>query len=491
MEQYSNIFIVGIKGVAMANLAVIYKKWGKNVGGADVVDEFITDKLLKDNNISYRIGFDPVKLPSETELIIYSAAHGGTNNPIVAEARKRKLTIISQAEAIGQLMSQSKTKIAVAGCHGKTTISSLLSYGLIKLGAKPNYIVGTPFFTGYQGGDYLGGEYFVAEADEYGVNPPLDKTPKFHFLNPDYIICPNIDFDHPDVYKDIEETKAAYGKFFAGNNSSTIVQELFVCQDNVNLMDLIRQFPKEKYVTFGFDKKSDYRIENVVTDQNGSSFDLIDSRRFASRRIARMTVRINLFGLKSVSNAVGVIALLLKLGFPVDQIQKSIAEFTGAKRRFEPVYDGDIKLFDDYAHHPKEIETTIKAARMRFPGRRLVIIFQPHTYSRTQALMPDFAESLSQADLVYILPIFPSAREKISQFAICSEDIAKLNPDKLLYVSSKADLIHHLSSIIHNQDILFTMGAGDVYKLKDDIIKVISNAKVQISNHSNNATDDS
>ncbi len=471
MEQYSNIYIVGIKGVAMANLAVIYKKLGKNVAGADVADEFITDKLLKDNNISYQIGFDPAKLPPETEMIIYSAAHGGIDNPVAIEGKKRKLIVISQAEAIGQLMSQSKVKIAVAGCHGKTTISSLLSYALIKLGAKPNYIVGTPFFTDYQGSNYLGGDYFVAEADEYGVNPPLDKTPKFHFLNPDYIICPNIDFDHPDVYVGIKETKAAFGKFFAGNSSSTIVQELFVCQDDKNLMDVVCRLPKEKYITFGFDIKSDYRIENVITDQKGSSFDLIDSRHVS---LARMAFRIALFGLENVSDTVGVIVLLLKLGFSADQIQKSLVGFAGAKRRFELVYNGQVKLFDDYAHHPKEIETTIKAAKMRFPGKRIIVIFQPHTYSRTQALLPDFAESLSQADLAYILPIFPSARERSGQFSVSSNDIVKLNPNKLVNVSSKAELVKHLSSIILDQDILFTMGAGDVYKLKNAIIEACS-----------------
>ncbi|MDO9028255.1 MAG: Mur ligase family protein, partial [Candidatus Roizmanbacteria bacterium] len=274
----------------MANLAVVLKKMGKNVSGCDLEEEFITDKLLKDNKISWQIGFDPDKLSKQTDLIVYSAAHGGTNNLLIIEAKKRNINLISQAQLLSELMDQFKNRIAVCGCHGKTTTSSLLVYALNKLKEKPSYIVGVPFFTSYQGGDFQGKKYFVVEADEYGVSPPVDKTPKFHLLNPNYIIATNIDFDHPDVYRNIKETKGAFKKFFnklynssaparrsldeGGAAPELLLTRLILCADDKNLMEVVRSLPKESYLTYGFDKKADYQVTNWKTDKEGSTFEI-------------------------------------------------------------------------------------------------------------------------------------------------------------------------------------------------------------------------
>src|SRR3989338_7838622 len=161
LKQAKNIFFLGIKGVAMANLAVVLKKMGKNVTGCDLDEKFITDRLLRDNKINWQVGFNSDKLPEKTDLIVYSAAHDGTNNPLIVEAKKNlEIKIISQAQLLGELMDQFKNKIAVCGCHGKTTTSSLLVYALNKLKKNPSYIVGAPFFTDYSGGDYQGKKYF-------------------------------------------------------------------------------------------------------------------------------------------------------------------------------------------------------------------------------------------------------------------------------------------------------------------------------------------
>lgn len=209
-----NIFLVGIKGVAMTNLAVILKKMGKNVSGSDIKETFITDNLLKKNHISWVESFHPEKIPLSTDLVVYSAAHQGINNPQVKEAVAKKIDIASQAQLLGWLTEQFKTKIAVCGCHGKTTTSSLLAYALKKMGVNPSYLVGAPYFNNYPGGSFDSKEYFIIEADEYGINPPLDTRPKFHLLNPDYIICTNIDFDHPDVYENLHQVKRSFLKFF-------------------------------------------------------------------------------------------------------------------------------------------------------------------------------------------------------------------------------------------------------------------------------------
>ncbi|MBI5122444.1 UDP-N-acetylmuramate--L-alanine ligase, partial [Candidatus Roizmanbacteria bacterium] len=469
LKQAKNIFFLGIKGVAMTNLAVLLKKMGKNVNGCDLKEEFITDKLLEDNKISWQIGFDSDKILKQTDLIVYSAAHSGRNNPLIIEAIKKKVKIISQAKLLGELMDQFKNKIAVCGCHGKTTTSSLLVYALNKLKQKPSYIVGVPFFTNHQGGDFQGKKYFVVEADEYGVNPPIDKTPKFHFLNPDYIIATNIDFDHPDVYKDIEETKNAFKKFFVG-------KKIIANIDDSNLLRCIdpacRQAGTSKAITYGESEKADYQIINYKINENESVFEIKNVGQF----------KISLFGKHNISNATAVIVQLLKLGFKAGEIKKALIGFTGAERRFEKIYfKNNIYLFDDYAHHPAEIAATINAAKSRFKNRRIIVIFQPHTYSRTSNLLGEFAESLSLADICLVLPIFASARESAKDFKVSSKDIVDKIKDSLnrdcLYSNSNVQLINQIDEILKPGDVVFTMGAGDVYKMAKDIKYQILNIK--------------
>ena len=465
LEQSKNIFFLGIKGVAMANLAVILKKMGKNVAGCDIEEEFITDKLLINNNIKWQIGFNTAKLAKNIDLIVYSAAHGGTNNPLIIEARKKEINIISQADLLGELMDQFKNKIAVCGCHGKTTTSSLLVYALNNLKENPSYIVGAPFFTDHEGGDYQSKKYFIVEADEYGVNPPIDKKPKFHLLNPDYILATNIDFDHPDVYKDIEETKKAFKKFFDN-------KKLIANIDDPNLLSCI---DTSKAITYGMSEKADYQITNFKISENGSTFEIKNIGEF----------KISLFGKHNISNATAVIVQLLELGFKAKEINKALIGFTGAERRFEIIYfKNNIYLFDDYAHHPTEIKATIESAKARFKNRRIVIIFQPHTYSRTNFLLKEFQKSLSLADTGFILPIFASARENIGQFKVNSKDIVN-GVENLLYVESDKELLNELESTLQTGDVVFTMGAGDVYKLKERITMLIDQ-KSKIKNQNNN-----
>ncbi len=468
-KQIKNVFFVGIKGVAMANLAVFLKKMGNNVSGADVDDQFITDKLLIDNRIRWQAGFD--HLPKDIDLVVYSAAHQGLNNPLVKKASLKKIKIVSQAELLGQLMKQFKIKVAVSGCHGKTTTSSLLSYALNKLKVRPSYIVGTPFFTNYQGGNYQDKKYFVVEADEYGINPPQDKTPKFFKLSPDWIIATNIDFDHPDVYKNIEETTKAFVKFFGFDpdfrRDDEYSPKLILNIDDKHLLQFINRLKNKNIITYGFSNKADYQIIDWRIEENGSTFAIKGGGRF----------KIALFGKHNIANATAVIVQLIKLGFKVSEIKKAILGFNGAKRRFEFVdKKNNIYLFDDYAHHPAEIKATIQAARERFPKKRLIIIFQPHTYSRTQSLFSDFAKALSLADFSLLLPIFPSAREKSVSFSISSQDIVNQSAKKNLFAfDSKEELLMKLKTLIKPNDLIFTMGAGDVYQLKDDIIKIMAN----------------
>jgi len=467
LRRAKNVFFIGIKGAAMANLACILKKMGKKVEGADVAEEFITDEILKKNNITVKVGFNEHNLLETTDLIIYSAAHLGVNNPLVKVGQKRGIKIAHQAQVLGELMNQYKTKIAVCGCHGKTTTSSLLVFALSNLKANPGYVVGVPKFNQYPGASCGKKDYFVIEADEYGVNPPLDKTPKFNFLNPDYIICTNIDFDHPDVYLNLAETEKAFLKFFDN-------KKLILSADDSATLQSIKRLNKNQYATYGFSSSATLQIKNLKTEADKTGFELILKGKSLG------FFEISLFGEKNVSNTASVIYLLIELGFDLENIKSAVRNFTGAERRFEKILKiNNIFLFDDYAHHPVEITTTINAAREKFKERRIIIIFQPHTYSRTQALLNEFSKSLSLADYSFILPIFASAREDKSKFTVTSADIVS-DKNNLIAVKDNNELISELKKIIKDGDVIFTMGAGDVYKLKNDLIKLITDYGLRI-----------
>lgn len=461
IDKVKSVYIVGIKGVAMANIAVILKKMGKQVSGSDVDDSFITDQELEQNGIQVQVGFD--SLPMDIDLVLYSASHKGSQNPQVVEANKRGIQVMHQAQFLGELLKLFEVSVAVCGTHGKTTTSSFLAHALIKLGQNPSYLVGTSSFGDYNGADYKENNFFVIEADEYGISPPNDKRPKFHFLHPDYIICTSIDLDHTDVYGSIEEVKKSFKIFFeeAMKNGKQII----VNYDDSNIRNIIDSFPSEltdyHVVTYGATAR-DFQLSHIQVTPEGTKFRMTDSD-------GPTTFSLPLFGKMNAYNAAAVIILLFMLKFQDQKIRDSINDFEGAKRRFEKVYEqNDIALFDDYAHHPAEIESIIEAARSRFAGRRIVILFQPHTYSRTQSLEKEFMKSWAMADLTFVAPIFASAREKSIDFQLTSQD------PKVVICTSKEDVMDKLKEVVRKGDVVFTMGAGDIYKLADDIIRVIA-----------------
>lgn len=460
-----NYFIVGIKGTAMSNLAVILKQMGHHVQGTDLAEEFITDPVLKQNGIAVSAGFDPLLLPDEVECVVYSAAHQGAANPIVLHAGKKGVRTVSQAVLLGELTGQFAARLAVSGCHGKTTTTSLLAYTLGRLGKDPSYLVGTPFFNESPGGHYGSKEYFVIEADEYGVNPPLDKTPKLFHLHPTHAICTNIDFDHPDVYDTIEDTKKTFVTFLSGIKS-------YLCIDDPVLGPVIPQITGDKK-TYGFSETADMRIFHPRYSETETAFELI----YKGEPLGEFTI--NLFGEKNILNAAAVILLLIDLGFFPDAVREAVKGFSAVKRRFELVYRNDTTyLFDDYGHHPNEIAATIAAARRRFPQKRIIVLFQPHTYSRTLSLKNEFVTSLSAADLSLVAPIFASARENAAQFRISSADLEKAAAARHIGTvkacGSMEAMVDRLKTELRKGDVVFTVGAGDIYKQKDAIVTIIS-----------------
>jgi len=464
---YNSFFILGIKGVAMTNIAVILKKMGKKITGFDSEEKFITDPVLKENNITFSISYSNVFNHQLSDVYIYSAAHNGSDNPIIKQALQAGKIAISQAEFIEKIREAFPISIAVSGCHGKTTTSSLLAYSLIKLKVNPSYIIGTTSFQRICGGDYQKeSDYFVFEADEYGIQPPKDIRSKLLMYNPKYIICTNIDFDHPDVYKDIEEVKKTFLTFFSD-------KKLFLCADDLHIQSLLPKLKKNQYKTFGFSENSDLILTPATSNESITTF-------YASYLGKSLGVfSTSLFGNKNISNAGGVILTLLELGFSEEQVKKAIKTFGSVKRRFEFIYkNNDIYIFDDYAHHPAEIDATIQAIRNRFKLKRIIILFQPHTFSRTESFKKSLILSLSKANITYVAPIFPSARENINNFTINSDILKKevelLGLSNVVICDSNEEIINKLTLQLCPKDIVVTMGAGDIYKLKDDIIELIN-----------------
>lgn len=476
LGNYKSLFFIGIKGVAMANLARIFLQMGKQVSGSDVKESFITDDGLTAEGITIINSFEGAKLPKDIDTVVYSAAHGGTNNPQVIEAEKRGITVLHQAELLGKVLQEFKHSIAVAGCHGKTTTSSLLSYALMQLQANPSYMVGVSTFNNQPGGAYAGRDYFVVEADEYGMNPPTDITPKFHFLHPTHALITNIDFDHPDVYKDIEDTKDAFIAFIDEIIHFEDEKRIVACNDDPHIHDIITSV-KVPIVTYGRTEDSDIQITTMQAEGAMTSFSLrVRSIEGYSGETVKFTIALS--GDKNVLNATGAITMLLMLGFKPEDIASAIKGFVGAKRRFELRKQvGETYLFDDYGHHPEEITATVQAAKMRFPDRRILVIFQPHTFSRTKQLKDEFIQALSQADEALLLPVFASAREQTPEHPVDSAALETLAKQKgILYIhsfNSSKELLADLKTKLKKGDIIFTMGAGDVYKLDKEISKII------------------
>ncbi len=459
-------FLLGIKGAAMANLAVMLKQMGKQVSGVDFEEEFITDATLKEHEIEFSTDFSDLSQIQNIDVFVYSAAHGGKDNILAQEALLRKKQIVSQPQLIGEIANRFKNSFAVAGCHGKTTTSSLLAWTLTKLGEDPSYLIGAPPFEGSGGGKMTESSYFVIEADEYGVHPPKDKTPKLLFLHPTYALCMNIDFDHPDVYENLSMTKKTFVKFFSQS------KHLVVCGEDPVIASLQKEIAYKSPVTYGLSKKNMYFVRDIVYTEQSSEFTVYKNE------IELGKCAIDLFGEKNILNALGVIALLNENGYNFAAISQSLRGFRGAKRRMELVWTNSSSyLFDDYGHHPAEIQATIQALKSRFPGKKLHVLFQPHTFSRTLALKTAFAEVLTHTDMAYIAPIFPSARENVNKVKVSSFDVAReANRDSVRAFELMQGVLDCLKSKFKAGDVVLTIGAGDIYKLKNGIIRVLNEA---------------
>lgn len=471
-SKVKKIHFVGIKGVGQAALAIIAKEAGMKVQGSDIADEFITDGPLRKSGIVPIEGFSAKNIDEDIDLVITTGAHGGFDNLEVIEARKKGIKVITKGEGVGEFMKgqifgKNFKGISVAGSHGKTTLTAIISTIFKENKLDPSYLVGTGEIPSLGAPGHFGkGKYFVAEADEYVTEPKYDHTPQFLWQNPEIEVFTNVDFDHPDVYKDIEKVREAFLKFA----NQLPANGLLVCCGDDEQMKLLLEKYKGKRTTYGFSPTSDFSLTNVRVSGNQTFFWV----KSGGMSLGNFTL--NVPGEHNALNALGAIVVAQELGIPLEGIKRGLAAFTGTKRRFEYVgtLPSGAKLYDDYAHHPIEIQSTLKAFRQSFPKTKIVCIFQPHTYSRTKQLFEQFSSSFNEANIAIITNIFPSQREKEDKTIsseLLAQNIAKFNQNTI-FLPKLDDVVEYIVKKKFGKDtVVVTMGAGDVYKIADSILK--------------------
>ena len=465
MKAVQSIHFVGIKGVGMTPLAIIAKEAGVRVSGSDIKDEFITDDLLKKKNIRPFVGFSKSHV-GYPDLVIATGAHGGFENVEVLEARKKKIHVITQGEAVGVFMEgkifgKEFTGISITGTHGKTTTTAMIATILKVNNLDPSYLVGTGYVSSLGSSGHFGkGKYFVAEADEYMTEPKYDKTIKFMWQNPKVAVITNIEFDHPDAYKTIDDVRIACEKFAQKLEKDGI---LVTSKDGPEVVKLLKNY-KGKVFTYGVSLENDFVVKNVKFREGKTSFEINSFGKTIS-------LKLNVFGEHNCINAAGAFAVGLALGLTPTNIKNGLLVFKGTKRRSEFIatLQSGAKLFDDYAHHPTEIKSALKAFRQNFPTSKIVCIFQPHTYSRTKSLFEQFSRSFIVADTVILTNIYASLRER-KDSDVSIEELSKKIGDKALFKAHLVDVVEYINNQNYGKDVVvITMGAGDVYKISEKL----------------------
>ncbi|MBD7935505.1 MULTISPECIES: UDP-N-acetylmuramate--L-alanine ligase [Cytobacillus] len=418
---------VGIKGSGMSALAQILHDMNYNVQGSDVEKHFFTQVALEEAGIKI-LPFNKDNIqPGLT--IIAGNAFPDTHEEI-EEATRLGLPIIRYHKFLGDFM-KNFTSIAVTGAHGKTSTTGLLAHVLT--GANPTaYLIGD----GTGRGNKLA-EYFAFEACEY----------RRHFLSyhPDYCIMTNIDFDHPDYFASLDDVFSAFQEM-----SLQVKKGIFACGDDEQLQKVQAKVP---VVFYGFGEENDFQARNVIKSTSGTTFDVFVRNTFYN------TFTIKAYGDHNVLNALSVIAVCHYEDIDASIVQEQLLTFGGVKRRFTEKQIGDQVIIDDYAHHPTEIKATIEAARQKYPDKEIIGVFQPHTFTRTQTFLDDFASSLNLADQVYLCEIFGSAREIHGKLSI--EDLQAKVDGAVILNEEDTNILKD-----HHDGVLIFMGAGDIQKFQ-------------------------
>ncbi|MGM0440821.1 MAG: UDP-N-acetylmuramate--L-alanine ligase [Elusimicrobiota bacterium] len=451
-DKIEKIHFVGIGGSGMCGIAEVLINLGYNVSGSDIVENSNVIRLKK-LGADVNIGHSEDNLNSPHVVVASSAIDD--NNIEVITAKEKRIPVIPRAEMLAELM-RLKYALCVAGTHGKTTTTSMIGLMLSQAKKDPTVVVGGRLKNIDSNVKLGNGDFIVAEADE--------SDGSFMYYSPSISVVTNIDNDHLEHYGTKENLKNTFVKFL---NKVPFYGFSVLCGDDDDLLDITERL-RRPYVTYGLNKNNDYRAVDIKLDSGYSGYTVVkDNQKLG-------TIEVKNTGMHNVINSLGACVTGLEMGIDFKIIKEGLELYRGVGRRLELVSEkGDIVFYDDYAHHPTEIKLSLKSLREIYPDRRIVVMFQPHRYTRTRDLYREFPESFTKADKVFITPIYPAGESSIP--GVSSKLIVKEFEDK-----QKVNLcssLENLRQIVRKEltagDVCLTLGAGDICKLNDNLQKIM------------------
>jgi UDP-N-acetylmuramate--alanine ligase len=448
MRRIKHIHFIGIGGAGMGGIAEVLLNEGYHISGSDRAENNMTARLTSLGATIF-IGHQAENIVDANVVVVSSAIN--TSNPEIAAANLARIPVIPRAQMLGELM-RFRHGIAVAGTHGKTTTTSLVSSIFAQAGLDPTFVIGGLLNSAGTNARLGSSRYLIAEADESDAS--------FVHLQPMVSIVTNIEADHMDTYQgDFQRMLDTYVEFL---HNLPFYGLAVLCGDDAVIQSLLPSLGR-KYLTYGFNENADVRAIDVVQGFNQSTFTVLREGYKA------LTITLNLAGRHNILNALAAIAVATDEGINDQAIQKALTEFAGIGRRFEMLGEfdtgtGSAILVDDYGHHPTEVEATIAVVRNNWPERRLVMAYQPHRYTRTRDLYEDFVRVLSQVDVLLLLEVYPAGEAPIEgadSKALC-RSIRQRGQLEPIYVAEKNELPKVLASTLNDQDIVLTQGAGNI-----------------------------
>jgi UDP-N-acetylmuramate--alanine ligase len=448
------IHFVGIGGIGMSGIAEILLDRKFKVSGSDRQLSEITDRLRTLGAEIYE-GHDPGNVGADVDVLVYSSAVT-LDNPEIVEASRRRIPVIRRAEMLAEVM-RLKYGVGIAGTHGKTTTTSLTSLVLLEGGLDPTVIVGGKL-SGIGGTNArLGrGDYIVVEADEF------DRS--FLSITPTIAVVTSLEVDHLDSYRNLDEIKEAFVQFI---NKVPFYGFISLCLDDDNLKSIMPRINK-RLITYGLTSQADLYAVDIRHEEMKTRFSVV----YNERELGPVTIGIP--GLHNVRNALAALSVGLELDVSFEDAKRGLEKFSGIARRTEIKFrSDDLLVIDDYAHHPTEAKVTLHGIRQSWPERRIVTVFQPHLYSRTRDLCEEFGRAFFDADILIVTVVYPAREKPIEgvEGNLIVEAAERSGHKHVLYVRNIRDVPAQLSSLRKKNDIIVTMGAGDIWKYNEEFVK--------------------
>ena len=458
-SSIKKIHFVGIGGIGMSGIAEILVDQGFAVSGSDRASSEVMERLVS-LGVTVCEGHRAENVTPDVDTVVYSSAVM-LDNPEIAEALRRKIPTVRRAEMLAEVM-RLKYGIGIAGTHGKTTTTSMVSLVLMEGELDPTVIVGGKL-SGLGGTNArLGkGEFIVVEADEF------DRS--FLSITPTIAVLTTLETDHLDCYRDLEDIKGAFVQFA---NKVPFYGFIVMRLDEPALQDIMPQLSKKKIITYGLTPQADIQAVDIVHKENTVTFTVVRQYKELG------SIRLQLPGTHNVQNALAAVSVGLELGVPFEKVKAGIDKFTGVYRRWEKKGEANgIVVYDDYAHHPTECKATLTGVKAGW-RKRVVCVFQPHLYSRTRDFYEEFGKAFLLADVLVVTDVYPAREEPIQ--GVTGELIVsaakQFGHKEALYVRDKSQVVHALREITRPGDIVITMGAGDIWKYGEQFLKSIGDA---------------